>query len=190
MKNADSAPFSIRQNDGKAIGRLHRYQQPRRIRNDSVSSQRLFRHPVALHSVNPMDQVRMNLPQRNQRPTSASIRNAQFLEENLAVALDGRARVVFREAKIQRIPAVGARYSAMPRREGMDQPSQFTQLFGMQELYLVFCDAFDHDSSMIPEQLMERRARSPVLAEGISALPRRASRTLTSSSPFLHQSES
>src|ERR1700687_871825 len=111
-----------------------------------------------------MDQVRMNLPQRNQRPTSASIRNAQFLEENLAVALDGRARVVLREAKIQRIPAVGARYSALPRREGMHQPSQFTQLFGMQELYLVFCDvfcdAFDHDSSMIPEGLMERRARS------------------------------
>jgi hypothetical protein len=72
----------------------------------------------------------------------------------------------------------------------MHQPSQFTQLFGMQELYLVFCDAFDHDSSMIPEELMERRARTPVLAEGISALPRRASRTLTSSSPFLHQSES
>jgi hypothetical protein len=76
----------------------------------------------------------------------------------------------------------------------MHQPSQFTQVFGMQELYLVFCDvccdAFDHDSSMIPEELMERRARSPVLAEGISALPRRASRTLISSSPFLHQSES
>src|ERR1700738_1644569 len=97
-----------------------------------------------------MDQVRMNLPQRNQRPASASIYDVQFLEEKLAVALDGRARVVLREPQIQRVPAVAARYSAMPRREGMHKQSQFAQLFGMQELYFVLCDAIGHHSSIIP----------------------------------------
>src|SRR4029077_13784977 len=91
-----------------------------------------------------MDHIRMNLPQRNQRPACASVRDAQFLEENLAVALDGRARILLREPKIQRIPAVGARYSAMPRREGMHQQGQFAQLFGMQKLYLMLSDAIDH----------------------------------------------
>jgi hypothetical protein len=62
-----------------------------------------------------MDQVRMNLPQRNQRPAAASIGNARFLKEKVAVALDGRARVMLREPKIQRISAVAARHSAMPR---------------------------------------------------------------------------
>src|SRR5882762_2364050 len=112
-----------------------------------------------------MDQIRMNLAQRNQRPTFASIRNSQFLEENLAVALDGRARVVLRESKIQRIAAIDSRYPAMPRREGMHQPGQFTQLFGMQELYFALCDVIGHHTSIIPERLVERRAPSPVQAE-------------------------
>ena len=76
----------------------------------------------------------MNLPQRNQRPSFASIRNAEFLEEKLAVALDGRSRVMLREPKIQRISAVAARHSAMPRREGMHQPSQLPQLLRTQKL--------------------------------------------------------
>ena len=44
VKNADSPPLPIRQNDGKAIGSLHGQEQPRRIRDHPVSSQRLFRH--------------------------------------------------------------------------------------------------------------------------------------------------
>lgn len=61
-----------------------------------------------------MDQIRMNLPQRNQRPGSASIRNAQFCEEKIAVVLDGRAGVMLREPKIQRAYAVDARHTALP----------------------------------------------------------------------------
>ncbi len=88
----------------------------------------------------------MNLPQRNQRPAFASICNAQFCEENFAVALDGDTRILLRKPKIQRISAVNAGHSAMPRREGMYQPGQFTQLLGMQELYFVLCDAIGHHS--------------------------------------------
>ena len=129
VKNADSPPFPIRQNDGKAIGGLHGHEQSRSVRDNSVSGQRLFRH-----AVDAMDQIRMNLPQRNQRPVLASVRRAQFLEEKLAVALDGCARVMLREAKIQRISAVDARHSAKPRREAMHQPGQFAQLLGTQKL--------------------------------------------------------
>jgi hypothetical protein len=72
-----------------------------------------------------MDHIRMNLPQRNQRPAFASIRNAQFSEEKLAIALNGGVCVLVREPKIQRISTVDAGHSATPRGEGMHQPAQF-----------------------------------------------------------------
>src|SRR5208337_3032926 len=119
VKNAGSPPFPIHKNDGKAIGSLHRQEQSRRVRDQAVASQRLVRH-----AINSMDQIRMNLPQRNERPAFASIPSAQFLEEELAVALDGGARVLLREPQIQRTSAIDARHSAKPRRERMRQPSQ------------------------------------------------------------------
>ena len=110
MKNADRPLLPIRQNDGKAIGGLHGREQSRSVGDDSVSGQRLGRHAVEA-----VDQIRMNLPQPNQRPALASAGRAEFLEEELAVALDGCARVMLCEAKIQCISAVDTRHSALPR---------------------------------------------------------------------------
>ncbi|MGB9083366.1 MAG: hypothetical protein WCC46_01965, partial [Terriglobales bacterium] len=63
---------------------------------------------------------------------SASARNAQLFEEEFAVALYCRARVVRRETQIQGLTAVYAGNYALPGGEGMDQPRQFRQLLGMQ----------------------------------------------------------
>jgi hypothetical protein len=46
VKNADGAPFPVHQNDREAISRLHGQDQTRRIRNQSVASQKLIRHPL------------------------------------------------------------------------------------------------------------------------------------------------
>src|SRR5277367_4989143 len=95
----------------------------------------------------------MNLAQRDQRLAfdfSAQLFENQLFEKKTAVTLDRSARVLLREAQIQRISAVDARHSAKPSREGVDQPAELLQLFGTQKLWLVSRRAIGHHGSMIP----------------------------------------
>jgi len=112
VKNSYSAAFAIDENDGKAIGRLHGNDDSRALvmRPSPARGSRL-----RFAFIDAMDQVGMNLAQRNQWPTFASAQNAQFFEKKFSVALDGYARVMLREAKIQGFTPVGARDTAEAR---------------------------------------------------------------------------
>jgi hypothetical protein len=112
VKNSYSAAFAIDENDGKAIGRLHGNDDSRGVGDETVTGEGLT---LRFAFIDAMDQVGMNLAQRNQWPTFASAQNAQFFEKKFSVALDGYARVMLREAKIQGFTPVGARDTAEAR---------------------------------------------------------------------------
>ena len=98
----------------------------------------------AFDSVN---QIGVNLLEGDQR--LACICNAQFLQEESAVAFDGGARVVLCEAEVQGVSAVWARDSAVPGGEGVDEPGQLGQLFRVQELEFGFGDSLGRHDSII-----------------------------------------
>ena len=56
----------------------------------------------------------MNLAQRYERPGFPAFRRADLLQEELAIALDRRARVVLRESEIQRVSPIDARNPSVP----------------------------------------------------------------------------
>jgi len=62
VKNSDSAPLRVRQNNRKAIGRLHRQKQARRIGDHSIASQSGASQSSG-NTVDTMNQIGMNLPQ-------------------------------------------------------------------------------------------------------------------------------
>ena len=66
------------------------------------------------YAINAMDQVRMNLPQRNQRPWLAAVGDAEFAEKQFAIAFDRRARILLREPEVERAATISARDSAHP----------------------------------------------------------------------------
>src|SRR6266436_2927275 len=102
----------------------------------------MFRY--AFDSVN---QVGVNLAQADEH--CACVCTAQFFHEEGAVAFDGGARVLFCEAEVQGVSAVWARDSAVPGGEGVDEPGEFGQLFGIKELKFGLSDGLDGHGSII-----------------------------------------
>ena len=130
MENADGMPFPIHQNYGKTIGSLHGKQQLRSIGDQAVAGQRLCRAVC-----------RQDESDRNESAASETrgqscfaIGDAEFFEKKFSIALDGDARILFRESEIQRSAAIDARNAASSRGKSMDEPRQLTQLLRTQKL--------------------------------------------------------
>ena len=81
MKHADGAALGINENDGETIGGLNAEQQTRRCRDQAIAGKLRFRLRV-----DESDDVRMNLPQRDQRPRLCP--RTKLAQKSSAVALD------------------------------------------------------------------------------------------------------
>src|SRR6266446_2933807 len=117
-------------------------------------------------TVDPVNEVGVNLAQGDERPTFAPLRYPNLVEEKLAVAFDGGAGVVFGEAEIESVSAVDAGNSAMAGGEGVNEPREIGQLFGMQELQFGFWDGLGRHDSIILKSWPPRLKPSFLAAGG------------------------
>ena len=69
-----------------------------------------------------MNDVRMHLPQRDQRPQLALSRGSQTQQRLFAVALHAGAEIVFGKADVQSSAAIAGGEAAESRGESVDQP--------------------------------------------------------------------
>ena len=94
----------VDKNDGQAIRRLDRKQNSWRASNQPVANQRMF-----WHLVHTMNQIGVNLPQRDERPELAFVPGTQLFEKRRPVPLDRRPRIVLSETKVELVLSVDAR---------------------------------------------------------------------------------
>lgn len=83
-----------------------------------------------------MHRAGVNLPDLHKRQqTAVTIRRADRLLEQLAIAPDIFVGIVRGEAEVERLTAVAGRDSALPGAEAVHQPAQLGQRFGAQNLH-------------------------------------------------------
>jgi hypothetical protein len=128
MKHANRASLLVDQYHRQTIRRLHRQQNARRARDQTIARQRMFRQPV-----NAMNQVRMNLPQRHNRPAFGLGSRAELLKKGCPISLHRCARIMGRESQVQLVFPIRSRKSTRARREPSNQPGE-PQVFGSQNL--------------------------------------------------------
>ena len=117
MKHANSKEFRVRQDYGETVSGLNCQQDSRSCRDHAISGKRMI-HGAAYE----VNEIGMNLAQRDQRPVFLAFDGAKFLQEGGAIALDIGARIFFGEPKIQGISSVGPGKSSATGGEAMDQP--------------------------------------------------------------------
>ena len=69
-----------------------------------------------------MNHVRMNLPQRDQRPRLAFRRGSHRQQRCFAIAFHAGAKIVFGKAEIQRSSAIAGGETAGTRGESVNEP--------------------------------------------------------------------
>ena len=129
VEYAHGPPLPVHHDHRETVGGLHRQQQPWDIGDQSVPDRSLLRH-----ALDTADQVRVNLSKCNEGPAFTRVSNPQFLEKELAVALNRCAGVVLCESKIQRISTIDTRHPSAPSGECMHQPGKPDQIVGLQKL--------------------------------------------------------
>jgi len=132
VKDANRPPLRIHHNHGKTIRGLDCQQKARRRGHNSIAHQSLLRDSI--HTVN---HVRVNLPQRNDRPRSLST-DAQLLEECRPIPFDGGTGILLREPKVQCLTAVCTRETASASREAMNQPGQLLKPINLENFNFGF----------------------------------------------------
>lgn len=107
--------LGVDQDDGEAVGGLDREQKSRGAGDEAIAGKLMGRD-----ADDAVDEVGMNLAQRNQGPRFAL---GEILDEGCPITFDGAARGIFGESEIAR--GAGA--------EGMDEPGELFQRGGLED---------------------------------------------------------
>jgi hypothetical protein len=114
-----------------------------------------------------MDDVGMNLAQRDERPelgvrlSRGVARNfarffasAEFVQKDSAVTLDCGFGIVFGKSEIKGLFPVCARESTLARRESVHQPGKFAQVVGVENAQFAFLRRAGRHWTMLPESTL------------------------------------
>ncbi len=78
-----------------------------------------------------MDEVGVNLAERDQRPGLPVFDCSEFCEEGRAVTFDGAARIVLGKPEVEGVSTVSPGNAAQPRAEPVDEPRKAREWIGM-----------------------------------------------------------
>ena len=128
MEDTDGSALAVDQNDRQAIGSLHRKQNSRRAGDQAIADKWCRRR-----FCDAMDEIGMDLSQRDQRPRFLPSHHPNAAEKRLAIALDRSSRIMPGEAKIQGIPAIDTREPTGAGRKTMHQPWDGIERLGAED---------------------------------------------------------
>jgi len=136
MKHSHRASFSVHQDHWQTIRRLNRQRNPGRLRDQPISNQMVLRY--ASHAMN---QIRMHLPECDDRPRNTLRRSSQLFEKHRPIPFHCRPRIVLGKSQVKVVLAIRSRTPAHARRKTSNHPRKF-QIAGSQNLQAVVSDGF------------------------------------------------
>ena len=116
--------LGIYENDRQAIGSLDAEKNTGRAGDEAIADQRFFRH-----AGDAVDEVGMNLTQRDQRPRLLAGGSAEPEHKGRPVPFDCGARILFGESKIESASTINARRTAESGAESVNQPGNASEDF-------------------------------------------------------------
>jgi hypothetical protein len=115
VKNPDRFTLDVRQNYRQTVGVLDGEENARLPRDQAVA-----RDWSCSNFGDAVDEIRMNLAERDEWLGLLAIDRANLPQKRISVALDGRARVVPGESQVESASAVGRREAPEPGAEAVN----------------------------------------------------------------------
>lgn len=126
VEDSHRSVLSIDKNYGQTIGGLNGEQKSGSCGDQAVAGQLFVRHVSYT-----MDQVGVDLAQRDQRSGPITPQCPEFSQESGAVALHCAPPIVFGEAEVQGVPTVNPRATPYPRAEAVAEPRNAHERIGV-----------------------------------------------------------
>jgi hypothetical protein len=172
MENSDGRPRAIYKDDRQAVRSNYGQQQAWRVADHAVADER--RNWRSCHQ---MDEIGMNLANRNDGPRPFAIRS-KFGKEGGTVSFNRGPGIGLGEAEIKRMASVGARIAAWPCRKSVNEPGKLLKTFSVKDCefrvradpgwhaLILICSAVICGAGILPDV---RRASLPPLLQKFSA---------------------
>ena len=160
VEHAHGAPLRVDENHRQAIRGLNAEKQTRRRCDESIAGELRCRRRV-----DEMDDVGMNLAQRDQWPAlgvrlsrgcswdflSFAAERADFMQKRGAVSLDRGFRILFGESEIEVSIPIGARESARASGKSVDEPGKLAQVCCAEDIQFTFLRRPGRHCTMLTE---------------------------------------
>ena len=103
MENSNSFLLNIHRDDRQAIGSPYSQQHSWGVREQTIACELLMGNLV-----DAMNKIRVDLPQRDQRPRLAILHESKFVEKGGAIALHRIARILVGKPEVERVSTVNS----------------------------------------------------------------------------------